>query len=190
MTQPTLLPICGVILAGGEGRRMGGQDKGWVDYQGQPLIQHVIQRLQPQLPDLLINANRNLTDYQTLGYPVVSDIEQGFHGPLMGILTGLKASSQEWTLFVPCDGPFLPEKLAERLYQAAITNACDIAVASDGEWLQPVVVLIRSQLATQLEQAMLSGERKPDRWYASRGMTQVVFDADSLRNFNKPDEMV
>lgn len=190
MTQAQPLPICGVILAGGEGRRMGGQDKGWVDYQGQPLIQHVIQRLKPQIPDLLINANRNLDRYQTLDYPVVSDIEQGFHGPLMGILTGLKASSQEWILFAPCDGPFLPEDLAERLYQAAQESKQPIAVASDGERLQPVVVLIKRDCLAQLEKAMQEGERKPDRWYANVGMTAVPFAAASLRNFNRPEEVI
>ncbi|WP_404416372.1 molybdenum cofactor guanylyltransferase MobA [Marinospirillum sp.] len=183
------LPITGIILAGGEGRRMGGQDKGWVRYQGEPLIHHVSQRLLPQVSELLINANRNQADYQSLGYPVIADLESGFQGPLMGILTGLKAASQPWVLFAPCDGPFLPEDLAARLYQAALDSQQPIAVASDGERLQPVVVLIRRDCLVQLEAAMQAGERKPDRWYASVGMTSVVFAAEGLRNFNKPEEI-
>jgi molybdopterin-guanine dinucleotide biosynthesis protein A len=189
MTTPSL-PITGVILAGGEGRRMGGQDKGWVEYLGTPLIQHVSQRLLPQVSELLINANRNRSDYQSLGYPVTADLESGFQGPLMGILTGLKAARQPWVLFTPCDGPFLPEDLAERLYQAALNSQQPIAVASDGERLQPVVVLIKRDCLTQLEAAMQDGERKPDRWYAKVGMTSVVFAAASLRNFNRPEEVI
>lgn len=183
------LPVCGVVLAGGQGSRMGGQDKGWVIYQQQPLIKQIINRLAPQVSDLIINANRNLDDYSALGYPVITDIEAGFHGPLMGILSGLKASTQEWTLFVPCDGPFLPEDLVLRLYLAATEQNCDIAVASDGDNLQPVVVLLRTSLAPQLQQAIVKGERKPRRWYAEVGSCKVVFSSQSLRNFNKLDEM-
>jgi len=184
------LPICGVILAGGQGSRMGGRDKGWVIYRQQPLIQHIINRLAPQVTDLIINANRNLEDYSALGYPVVTDIKAGFHGPLMGMLSGLKASTQEWTLFVPCDGPFLPEDLAVRLYQAATENACDIAVASDGNHLQPVVVLLRTSLYPKLHQAIAQGEHKPRRWYAEVGSYNVVFTSQSLHNFNKLDEIL
>lgn len=186
-SQP--LPICAVILAGGQGSRMGGQDKGWVNYQQQPLIQQIINRLTPQVSNLIINANRNLEDYAALGFPVVSDLEAGFHGPLMGMLSGLKASSQEWTLFVPCDGPFLPKDLALRLYQAATNQACDIAVASDGENLQPVVVLMRTSLYASLQQAVIAGERKPRRWYAEVGSCKVEFSSQSLRNFNRLDEI-
>jgi len=184
------LPICGVILAGGQGSRMGGKDKGWVIYQQQPLIQHIINRLTPQVTDLVINANRNLDDYAALGFPVVTDIKAGFHGPLMGMLSGLQASTQEWTLFVPCDGPFLPEDLALRLYLAATEQNYDIAVASDDENLQPVVVLLRTSLAQQLEQAIAKGELKPRRWYAEIGSCEVIFNSKSLRNFNKLDEML
>lgn len=184
------LPICGVILAGGQGSRMGGQDKGWVVYEQQPLVQQIVNRLTPQVADLIINANRNLEEYAALGFPVVSDIEAGFHGPLMGILSGLKASTQEWTLFVPCDGPFLPKDLALRLYQAATNQNCDIAVASDGKNLQPVVVLLRTSLFDSLHQAIAAGERKPRRWYTQVGSCRVEFPSQSLRNFNKLDEML
>ena len=184
------LPVCGVILAGGQGSRMGGQDKGWVVYQQQPLIKQIINRLAPQVTDLIINANRNLEDYSALGYPVIPDLEAGFHGPLMGILSGLKASTQEWTLFVPCDGPFVPKDLALRLYQAATEQACDIAVASDGEHLQPVVALLRTSLFQQLQQAIAKGETKPRRWYAKVGSCKGEFSSQSLKNFNKLDDML
>lgn len=188
-TQQPSTEITGVILAGGEGRRMGGQDKGWVDYQGQPLIRHVVARLQPQVDELLINANRNTASYEALGHPVVSDVEQGFQGPLMGILTGLQAASHDWVVFVPCDGPFLPAGLVTSLLQAARQENRQLAVASDGQWLQPVVVLIHRSLRENLLQAMQAGERKPDRWYAQVGIAQAVFDPASLRNFNRLEEM-
>ena len=181
--------VTGVILAGGEGRRMGGQDKGWVDFDGQPLIQHVINRLQPQTQTLLINANRNLSAYAALGFKVIEDQQTGFHGPLMGMLTGLNAASDDWVMFVPCDGPFLPEDLVARLLDAALAAQTRIAVAAEAGRLQPVVVLLHRSLAADLQQAMAQGERKPDRWYAQMGMTQVECDAQSLRNFNRPEEL-
>ncbi|SFX75609.1 molybdenum cofactor guanylyltransferase MobA [Marinospirillum alkaliphilum] len=181
--------VTGVILAGGEGRRMGGQDKGWVEYEGQPLIHHVITRLQPQVDQLLINANRNQQAYEALGFRVIGDLQEGFHGPLMGILTGLQSAETEWVIFAPCDGPFLPLDLVSQLLQATRTDNTRIAVAADGERLQPVVVLLHTSLASPLQQAMQQGERKPDRWYASIGMTQVDFDPRTLRNFNRPEEL-
>ncbi len=184
------LPIYGIILAGGQGSRMGGQDKGWVVYQQQPLVQQIIKRLTPQVSGLAINANRNLDDYSSLGFPVITDLEAGFQGPLMGMLSGLKASPQEWTLFVPCDGPFLPKDLAQNLYQAAIEQSCDIAVASDGDNLQPVVVLLRTSLHQQLQKAIAAGERKPRRWYMEIGYCKVVFPSQSLKNFNRLDEII
>ena len=187
MSKP--LPITGVILAGGEGRRMGGQDKGWVSYLGQPLIHQVASRLQPQVSELVINANRNLSAYQALGFPVIQDVQAGFHGPLMGIATGLQAAQQPWALFVPCDGPFLPKNLAEKLYHATQDQQQPIAVASDGERLQPVVVLIRTSLITELNAALQRGERKPDRWYADQGMAQVSFPPESLHNFNRREDL-
>lgn len=189
--MPSFTPdsVTGVILAGGEGRRMGGQDKGWVEYEGQPLIQHVIQRLQPQVDALLINANRNQATYAALGFRVIEDLQEGFHGPLMGILTGLQSAETEWVVFAPCDGPFLPTDLVSRLLLAAGTHNTPIAVAADGERLQPVVVLLHTRLTSPLQAAMQGGERKPDRWYASMGMTQVDFDPASLRNFNRPEEL-
>lgn len=183
------LPICGVILAGGQGSRMGGKDKGWVTYQEQPLIQHIINRLAPQVADLIINANRHLDNYAALGFPVVTDIRTGFHGPLMGMLSGLKASTQEWTLFVPCDGPFLPKNLALHLYQAATEQDCDIAVASDGDNLQPVVALLRTSLYQKLQKAITKGESKPRRWYIEIGYCKVNFPAPSLKNFNRLDDI-
>lgn len=183
------LPISGIILAGGQGQRMKGQDKGWVNYQGRPLIEHLIERLAPQVDELIINANRNLSAYESYGYAVIEDQAGGFQGPLMGILTGLTAATQPWVLFAPCDGPFLPQDLANKLYQAAQQSDQPIAVASDGQRLQPVVVLIKKNCLDALRAAMQEGERKPDRWYASQGFVEVTFAPRSLQNFNRPEDL-
>ncbi|EXJ09868.1 MULTISPECIES: molybdenum cofactor guanylyltransferase MobA [Nitrincola] len=188
-TPRTKVSISGVILAGGQGQRMGGVDKGWVPYQGVPMIERVVSRFQPQVDELIINANRSIDAYRALGLQVVPDIEGGFQGPMLGIATGLQAAQHDWVMFVPCDGPFLALDLVEHFYQAACESNAKIVVAADGEFLQPMVVLLHRQLLPNLLQALEEGERKPDRWYASVGMAKVVVDSDSLRNFNSLDQM-
>jgi molybdopterin-guanine dinucleotide biosynthesis protein A len=111
--------ITGCILAGGRGSRMGGVDKGLQLFRGQTLVQHAIARLQPQVSQLLINANRNPTDYALTGLQVVSDTDYADMGPLSGFLTGLQHCETEWLVTVPCDSPFFPINLVEKLSQAA-----------------------------------------------------------------------
>jgi molybdopterin-guanine dinucleotide biosynthesis protein A len=97
------VPVTGVILAGGQGRRMGGSDKGLVEVEGWPLIDHVIAALAPQVQQLLINANRNIEAYERYGHPVVPDELPGFQGPLAGMLAGLRNATNTYVVFVPCD---------------------------------------------------------------------------------------
>lgn len=182
--------VTGVILAGGQGRRMGGHDKGWVEFQNKPFIQHVLERLRPQVDQLIINANRSQAAYQALGVPVVEDLQTGFQGPLMGIATALSAAEHEWVLCVPCDGLFIPQDLVSRLLQAALNSGRAIVVADDGDRLQPMVVLLKRSVLPNLLQALEQGERKPDRWYASQGMAQVSFSVDELYNFNYPEQLL
>ncbi len=110
--------ITGVILAGGRSSRMGGNDKGLISLNGKPLYQHVIDRLRPQVEDLLINANRNQAFYQESGIPVINDIITGFVGPLAGMHAGLSHSATEWVVFAPCDVPMLPLNLVSQLWQS------------------------------------------------------------------------
>lgn len=168
--------VSAVILAGGQGSRMDGQDKGWVSFKGVPMIHHVLEQIAPQVGGVLINANRNLERYQSLGFPVVEDIEQGFHGPLMGMQTGLVHAKTSWVLFVPCDVPLLPENLVERLYRSAVVNEADIAVVHDGDRLQPVIALMRRSLLPSLQEWMAQGKRKIDLWYIRHAMVVVPFD--------------
>lgn len=183
--------VTAVVLAGGMARRMGGIDKGWVELNGKPLIHHVLDRVLPQVSRCLINANRSLDAYGTLGLPVVTDLESGFEGPLMGIATGLHHATTDWVLFVPCDGPFLPEDLVTRLLVKAQQNDTEIAVAHDGKRLQPVMALIKRSLLENVRAVLEKGERKVDRWYAQQRMVEVDFSdyPDAFVNVNRKDDI-
>lgn len=177
-----------LILAGGQGRRMGGIDKGWTNFVGRPLIAHVLSRVQGQAGSVLINANRSLDAYRELGARVVEDREGGFQGPLMGIWSGLAAASTPWVVAVPCDTPALPEELVARLRNGIGEN--DIAVAHDGERAHPVVALIRRSLVDDLGEALAGGERKIDRWYARHAWCHVDFSDQpgAFANLNSPED--
>ncbi|HSP59029.1 MAG TPA: molybdenum cofactor guanylyltransferase MobA, partial [Halomonas sp.] len=178
----------GLILAGGQGRRMGGRDKGLETFAGQPLVLHVLERLEGQVAEVLINANRHLDAYRPLADRVIADAEEGFQGPLMGIYSGLRAATTPWLVVVPCDSPALPHDLVARLVYSI--GEADIAVAFDGERLHPVVALIRTALADDLGEALSAGERKIDRWYARHAWCRMdVSDCpEAFANLNTEDE--
>lgn len=180
--------VTAVILAGGEGRRMGGRDKGWESFAGEPLITHVVNRLAPQVGRIAINANRSLERYRALGYPLISDRETGYHGPLMGMWSALCAIDTPWVLFVPCDSPALPTDLALRMQQGLGEQR--IAVAHDGQRAHPVVALIDATLRDDLGAALRDGERKIDRWYARHPWCHVDFSdqPEAFANLNSPDD--
>jgi molybdenum cofactor guanylyltransferase len=183
--------ICGLVLAGGQGRRMGGVDKGLQPLQGRPLIQHVIDRLRPQVDPLLINANQNLERYAEFGCPVVPDRVGGFAGPLAGLDAGLHATDAPLILTVPCDSPFLPHDLVVRLAAARAASDADVAVARTGNQPHPVFALICTRVRTHLADFLRSGERKIDLWYASLRVVEVAFDdeADAFANINTSAEL-
>lgn len=168
-----LSDVTGLILAGGQGRRMGGRDKGLERLAGHTLVSYVQARLKGRVVEVLISANRHLETYRRLADRVVTDIDEGFQGPLMGIQSGLCAATTPWVLVVPCDTPALPDNLAERM--AAGIGRHRIAVAHDGECLHPVVALIERSLASDLRAALAAGERKVGRWYDRHGWTPVDF---------------
>ncbi|SFH46411.1 molybdenum cofactor guanylyltransferase MobA [Modicisalibacter xianhensis] len=177
-----------LILAGGQGRRMGGVDKGWLSLAGRPLIEHVLRRYQQQVSQVLISANRSLAAYRELGAEVVTDREEGYQGPLMGIWSGLCAASTPWVLVVPCDSPALPADLIPRMLSGIAGN--DIAMAHDGERAHPVVALMRRCLAGDLGEALSDGERKVQRWYARHALCTVDFSdcPEAFANLNTPDD--
>jgi molybdopterin-guanine dinucleotide biosynthesis protein A len=187
MSEPK---ITAVILAGGKARRMGGEDKGLIDLDGRPLIEHVLERIRPQVTQVVINANRNLERYAAFGHPVISDTLSDFQGPLAGFLAVMQQIDSDFIVTLPCDGPCLPDNLVERLRQAQQTAGADIAVAHDGDRMQPVYALIATRLQPSLEAYLQSGERKIDWWYAKHHTVNVDFsDApETFLNINTPED--
>jgi molybdenum cofactor guanylyltransferase len=176
--------ITGLILAGGRGSRMGGVDKGLQNFRGLPLALQTLMRLQLQsLPpqEILINANRNLAAYESLGVPVWPDSIDGFAGPLAGFLTGLERCETPLLLTVPCDSPLLPLDLVERLYKALNEQDADLAMAAapeaDGTVRpQPVFCLLKTELLESLVKFTQSGGRKIDTWTGQHRFVIVPFD--------------
>ncbi|WP_394426931.1 molybdenum cofactor guanylyltransferase MobA [Vreelandella stevensii] len=184
--------LTGMILAGGEGRRMGGRDKGLEPFSGLPLVAHTVKRFDGHVHELMINANRNGDAYALFADRVIADAEGGFKGPLMGIYSGLRAARTPWLLVAPCDSPALPHDLVARMVAGIVTEdgTHDIAVAFDGERLHPVVALLRTSLADDLATTLAEGERKIDRWYARHAWCRVDMSdcPEAFANLNTEEE--
>ena len=186
--------VTGLILAGGQGTRMGSVDKGLQTLAGQPMVQHVIQRLQPQVQQLHINANQNQTIYAEWGFPVWGDAMPDFAGPLAGLQTGLMHCTTPYLVTVPCDSPYLPLDLVARLAQALQAQEADLAVAVTGVGVQrqphPVFCLAKVSLLPHLTQYLESGGRKMGAWLATLQVAAVHFeDEAAFRNINTLDEL-
>lgn len=185
------ITISAVILAGGKARRMGGQDKGLQILGKQSLIQHVINRLQPQIHDILINANRSQTEYAKFGFPVFSDELPDFQGPLSGILTALEKTKSDFILFTPCDTPFFPTNLLDKLQSAVENHRALIAYACDEEREHPVFCLMSVQLKEKLRYYLASGERRLLQFMKENGGISVKFTKEegNFENFNTLDDL-
>ena len=183
--------VTGMILAGGKARRMGGVDKGLIKINGQAMIQYVLNVLKPQVKQILINANRNVSEYKKFGYPVISDQLEDFQGPLAGIAASMEVAKTKYICTCPCDGPLIARDLISRLFsEVSKTNDIKIAVAHDGKRLQPVYALIDCELLTNLIDYLKSGERKIDRWYTQHNFKAVDFSdrQDCFININTPED--
>ena len=174
--------VTGLILAGGQGSRMGGRDKGLVEYQGKSLIDHALGCIAPQVDELLISANRNLEEYARRGYPVMADKLPDFQGPLAGMLEGLKAAHHDWVLTVPCDMPHLPADLLSRLMMGR--NSKPVVIAEDDVRTHPAVMLIRRSLVVDLAAYLHSGQRAIYKFQNQVGFASVRFDAAQMQNIN------
>lgn len=184
-TEHARQQVAAVILCGGEGRRMQGRDKGLVLHRGRPLLEWVLQCVQPQVRDCCISANRSLEEYQGYGLPVLSDRETGFGGPLAGVSVALDWCAAPWLLVVPCDTPCLPADLAQRLLDAAVAHATPAAYAADVAREHPVIHLLQGDLLPQLQQWRQHGGAAVRGWLASLGAVAVVFDdAAAFVNIN------
>ena len=168
--------ITGVILAGGQGRRMGSVDKGLQLLRGKPMVAWVVERLRPQVTEILINANNHIVEYQAFGYRVVPDTIGGYAGPLAGLQRGLTEARHPLVATVPCDSPFLPDDLIARLLAALESAGAHIAVAKTGDQPHPVFCLCRKTVLPGLEAFLATGGRKIDAWYARLRVTEVAFD--------------
>ncbi len=183
--------VTGVVLAGGLGRRMGGVDKGLTELDGRPMAAWVVARLRPQVERLLINANQNADRYAALGHPVVPDEVAGFAGPLAGLHAGLSAATSALVVTAPCDSPFLPDDLVERLRAALEAGDAQLAVARTFDQPHPVFSLVRRDVVDHLAAFLASGGRKIDRWYGELRTVEVDFSdqAEAFSNINTPEEL-
>ena len=178
--------ITGLVLAGGRGSRMGGVDKGLQNFNGTPLALHAVLRLGMQVGEMMVNANRNLSAYESFGVPVWPDGLADYAGPLAGFLTGLERCETPWLLTVPCDTPMFPLDLAERLAAALVEADAEIAMVSAPEpqddggravlRAQPVFCLLPTTLLESLIRFTQGGGRKIDAWTAQHRTVLVPFD--------------
>lgn len=190
--------VVGVVLAGGLARRMGGGDKCLLEIGGRPILDHIIERLTPQVHRIALNANGDIGRFAAFNLPVASDVVEGFPGPLAGILTGMEWATEfcpeaEWIVTVPGDGPFLPVTLVADFLAAVRREAAELAVACSGGRAQPVVGLWPVRLKDDLRRALVDEDiRKVDRWTARYRTVEVAFDGngiDPFFNANRPEDL-
>ncbi|NER59032.1 molybdenum cofactor guanylyltransferase MobA [Pseudomonas sp. MAFF212428] len=183
------VPCSVLLLAGGQGRRMGGQDKGLLTWQGQPLIAHVHAVVRPLSDDLIISCNRNQSAYRPFADQLVGDAEPGFPGPLAGVLAGLEVARHDWLLVLACDAP--------RVDRALLDGLLALAVAQGSRWVrqgahwQPMFSLIPCALRGALQQAWQAGERSLLRALLVQPLValECAEDDQRLSNFNTPERL-
>ena len=186
-----MISISSIILSGGRASRMSGVDKGLVQLQQKPLIAHVIARLNPQVDEIFINANREIVQYQAFALPVLQDEIAEFIGPLAGFSLGLQHAKHEYVLTVPCDSPLLPLDLAQRLLNGMLASRMDIAVASSAGNTHPVFCLMKKSVLPSLQAFIDAGERKVSTWQKSQQYIEVDFsDCDeAFTNLNTFEDL-
>ena len=165
--------IIGVVLAGGRATRMGGEDKGLQLLKDKPLWQHVADTLAAQVSAMALSANRHIDIYQRSGYPVYQDNLTGYPGPLAGMLSVMQQSQSEWFLFCPCDTPFIPACLAERLVQQR--GSSSVVWVHDGERDHPTIALMNRSLIPDLQHYLTTGERRVMMFMRQAGGHTVDF---------------
>ncbi|WP_208856020.1 molybdenum cofactor guanylyltransferase MobA [Chromobacterium subtsugae] len=185
--------VSGLILAGGQGMRMGGQDKGWLELVGAPLVELTLARLRPQLAngELLISANRNLERYAALARALPDAPEFAGCGPLAGLEAGLAACAAPWLVAVPCDLPFLPADLASRLLAPLLRGEASLSAASCAGRQHPACMALSVELLEDLRAYLRADGRKVREWQARVGALQIDFDdaPEAFRNLNTPDDL-
>lgn len=183
--------ITGIILAGGQARRMGGQDKGLIQLAGKPMIEYVLNAIEPQVDSIIINANRNQTTYEKYGFPVIADQIDGYCGPLAGMASGLQAAKTAFVVTAPCDSPFIPDDLVHKLFSTLQNEDAEICTAHANGRLQPVFTLMKSELFPSMLEYLNNGERKIDKWFEKHHLAIADFSkqADIFININSTDDL-
>jgi molybdopterin-guanine dinucleotide biosynthesis protein A len=187
--MPDALPPCSVlILAGGRGQRMGGRDKGLLEWRGEPLVAHIHRTVRPLSDDMVISCNRNQQAYAVYANQLVGDAEGDFPGPLAGVIAGLKAARHEWVVLLACDAPLVDRALIDALRQVAMAGDSVAMVRQGGYW-QPMFSVLPRRVLPVLEQAWAGGERSLQKALlleAVQGL-ECVDDDPRLSNFNSPE---
>ncbi|UVJ41772.1 molybdenum cofactor guanylyltransferase MobA [Pseudomonas sp. LS1212] len=188
-TASSSSPPCSILLlAGGRGQRMGGQDKGLMLWQERPLIAHMHAVVRPLTDDLIISCNRNLQRYRAYADHLVVDRQHGFPGPLAGVLAGLEQARHDWLLVLACDAPRVDSTLIQALLQAADNKASPVMVRQAGQW-QPMFSLVPRSLLAALQAHWQQGERSLLRALLAHDLQAVecAVDDPRLANFNTPE---
>ena len=183
--------ITGLILAGGRAKRMGGIDKGLISFNGKYMIEQCIEKLQPQVDQLLISANRNIEQYAQYGFTLLEDNYGEFEGPLAGLLRALEYSQNHPVLVVPCDAPLFPAGLANRLLKLYVEGETLAVIPHDGNRLQTLFGLYSKDALPSLIQYLESGQRKVETWATSLPHIIVDFsnEHESFMNINTQDDL-
>lgn len=185
------MKVSAIILAGGRATRMNGLDKGLIRLDKKPLVQHVIERITPQVEELLLNANREFAQYEKFNLPILQDDHPDFIGPLAGFSLGLKYSKHDYLLTLPCDSPLIPDDLVTRLMNTLIEQDADIAVTKSGGFIHPVFCLMKKSVLPSLTIYLKQGERRVSAWQKSQKYTEVDFNDcdDAFVNVNTFEEL-
>ncbi len=183
--------ITGIILAGGQARRMGGEDKGLIQLARKPMIEYVLNTIESQVDDIIINANRNHEIYEKYGYPVVADLIENYCGPLAGMASGLQAAKTPFVVTVPCDSPLISDDLVHKLYLTLQDEDAEICAAHSNGRLQPVFTLMKSELLPSILEFLNKGERKIDKWFKKHRLAIADFSKqpDTFINVNSAEEL-
>ncbi len=189
--MPADSDITAIILAGGRATRMGGEDKGLILLDGRPMLEHVLERIHPQVDQIIINANRNQEAYEAFGWPVISDNDRNYRGPLSGIATVMQSVSSHCFVTVPCDAPLLPRDLAGRFRDALEGAAAISAVADGGGVIQPVFALFKKSAEPALNHFIQAGESKVRLWHRQNSSIVVDFSdtPEAFLNINTPEQL-
>jgi molybdopterin-guanine dinucleotide biosynthesis protein A len=181
--------VAGVILAGGLARRMNNQDKGLVNFKGQPMVSYALAAMAPVVDRLFINANRNIGKYRQFGWPVISDRTDSFDGPLAGILSAMMHSDADVLLVMPCDSPLIKTEHLQKLLLTRAEHDADVAVAFDGIRLHPVFLAIKTTLQPNLQDYLADGQRKVAAWVERQRLVRADF-SDRPEIFSNINTMI